>query len=79
MFTISANLGNCGKLKILKEICGTKKISFFKVSDGVIVNTKNGVVKGRVDYSLRNISFYSYLDIPYAKAPVGDLRFSVSI
>lgn len=45
----------------------------------MIVQTKNGKIRG-----IENISpigakkYHSFLGIPYAKPPIGDLRFSVS-
>lgn len=44
-----------------------------------IIDTKNGQVRGRRETSLRNkVNFYSFRGIPYAKPPLGDLRFKVS-
>ncbi|XP_057652549.1 juvenile hormone esterase-like [Diorhabda carinulata] len=41
----------------------------------ILVTTPNGVVQGRQEYSQRGISFYAFQQIPYAKPPVGNLRF----
>ncbi|XP_031636633.1 esterase B1-like [Contarinia nasturtii] len=41
-----------------------------------IVKTKNGAVRGISDTTMmKNVSFYSFKGIPYAKAPIGELRF----
>lgn len=43
-----------------------------------IVKTLNGQVRGvRKTTLLKEIPFYSFKGIPYAKPPVGDLRFKV--
>lgn len=39
-----------------------------------IVMTSNGPVKGVIEY-YDNITLYSFLGIPYARPPIGDLRF----
>uniref|UniRef100_A0A6P7G3Q6 Esterase-5B-like n=1 Tax=Diabrotica virgifera virgifera TaxID=50390 RepID=A0A6P7G3Q6_DIAVI len=44
----------------------------------VIVTTPNGKIRGRQEYSQRKISFYAFQQIPFAKPPVGSLRFKVS-
>lgn len=44
----------------------------------VIVETKLGKVAGkRVDSIIPNEKYYSFLGIPYAEPPVGELRFKV--
>lgn len=44
-----------------------------------IVETKNGQVRGiRKTTLLKNIPFYSFKGIPYAKPPIGELRFKVN-
>lgn len=44
-----------------------------------VVETKSGQVRGIRETSfLKNVDFYSFRGIPYAEAPVGELRFKVS-
>lgn len=40
-----------------------------------VVNTENGPVQGRQDYSRNGNKYFSYLSLPFAKPPVGSLRF----
>lgn len=37
-----------------------------------------GVIKGRVSKDYKGGKFLSFQGIPYAKPPIGDLRFKVS-
>lgn len=47
--------------------------------DDLIVTTSLGKVEGKqVDSILPNEKYYAFLGIPYAKPPVGELRFMVS-
>ncbi|KAG5868565.1 hypothetical protein JTB14_013963 [Gonioctena quinquepunctata] len=41
----------------------------------ILVTTPNGMIRGGQEYSERGISFYAFQGIPYAKPPVGELRF----
>ncbi|CAG9824761.1 unnamed protein product [Phaedon cochleariae] len=46
------------------------------VNAEVLVTIPNkGTIRGRKEYSLRKISFYAYQEIPFAKPPLGELRF----
>lgn len=49
-----------------------------QVEDYPIANTTNGLVQGRLHYTLfyRN-PYYAYKGIPFGKPPVGELRFKV--
>lgn len=43
-----------------------------------IIETNNGLVRGRRNETLLNkVSYYSFKGIPYAKPPIGHLRFKV--
>ncbi|XP_058807483.1 juvenile hormone esterase-like [Phymastichus coffea] len=41
----------------------------------LIVQTQNGQVRGGIRHSIEGYDYYSFLGIPYAKPPIGDLRF----
>lgn len=46
-----------------------------KYTSGVVVSTSFGDVNGTVQYSRDGRLFYGFLGLPYAKPPVGELRF----
>lgn len=48
------------------------------MSDTLIVHTNSGPVRGGRHNGTKGTTYYSFLAIPYAKAPVGELRFKVS-
>lgn len=50
----------------------------FLFKDGIIATTEQGNVLGSVRVNRKGGKFYSFTSIPYAKPPVGDLRFMVS-
>lgn len=42
------------------------------------IEMHDGIVRGRLNYTLfRNVSYYSFLGIPYAEKPINGLRFKV--
>lgn len=43
----------------------------------IVVKTKSGLVKGFKIVSNFDYSYFNFIGIPYAKPPVGDLRFMV--
>ncbi|KAJ8919908.1 hypothetical protein NQ315_006437 [Exocentrus adspersus] len=45
------------------------------VAEDILVTIPNGQVQGRKEVSARNATFYAFQQIPYAKPPVGKLRF----
>lgn len=45
----------------------------------VIVRIKSGQVKGYKIASSYNYQYYNFLGIPYAKPPIGELRFKVCV
>lgn len=55
-------------------------ISSIAADEYKVVETNNGQVRGlRKTTLLKNITFYSFKGIPYAKPPVDELRFKVNI
>lgn len=49
----------------------------FRVSETIIVSTKSGPVKGYKMGSNFNFQYLNFFGIPYAKPPIGELRFKV--
>lgn len=45
----------------------------------IIVGTTKGPVKGIRKTSILGTDFYRFRGIPYAKAPIGELRFKVLV
>lgn len=45
--------------------------------NGVILDTKQGLLKGETLLSRDGRAFYAFYKIPYAEPPLGDLRFKV--
>lgn len=43
-----------------------------------IVQVEEGKLRGKISVDYKGGQFYSFQGIPYAKPPVGDLRFKVS-
>ena len=46
--------------------------------DDPVVETRYGKIRGKWLWSRRNLPIGSFIGIPYAKPPVGDLRFEVT-
>lgn len=44
-----------------------------------VVTVREGKVKGRIASDFDGNDFYSFQGIPYAKPPLGKLRFKVSL
>lgn len=44
-----------------------------------MTTVKNGQLKGLVGSNLDGKPFFKFLGIPYAKPPIDDLRFQVSV
>lgn len=42
-----------------------------------VVTIQEGQIKGMISEDVRGGKFYSFMGIPYAKPPLGDLRFKV--
>lgn len=59
---------------ILATVVTASTFDFYK-----IIETKSGRIRGKLDSTIiQNKSFYSFRGIPYAKKPIGALRFKVS-
>ncbi|XP_044740780.1 juvenile hormone esterase-like [Chrysoperla carnea] len=61
----------------LTTICLIVGINAFPKLDGesVIAETKQGKLRGRIDLNYWNEPFFTFEGVPYAKPPVGELRF----
>lgn len=44
---------------------------------GPVVKTKDGLLRGKAAFTGEGTRYWSFQGIPYAKPPVGDLRFKV--
>jgi carboxylesterase type B len=42
------------------------------------VHLPDGIIRGKQSTTNRNRTFYSFLKVPYASPPIGDLRFKVN-
>lgn len=61
-------------LKSLSNHCVVNRLDEYKV-----VNTEYGLVRGKLNTTfLEAKPYYYFKGIPYAKAPIGELRFKVS-
>ena len=49
---------------------------FFTGKSGIYTETKLGTIKGRLAKSPQGTDVEEYLGIPFAKPPVGELRYS---
>lgn len=47
------------------------------MADDILVTIPDGTLRGRQEYSLRDIWFYAFQQIPYGKPPTKNLRFKV--
>lgn len=61
----------------LDEISADEADTFADINSPPIVTIKNGSIQGQMRLAGLTKPVYRYLSIPYAKAPVGDLRFEV--
>lgn len=44
-----------------------------------IIELSDGKLQGTIKKNYKDEDFYAFLGIPFAKPPVGDLRFKVSV
>lgn len=62
------------------SVCIVGMFASILVPDHKTVQTKDGYVRGvRNKTLIKGIDFYSFKGIRYGQAPVGDLRFKVSV
>ena len=52
-------------------------ITLIRYKDAVEVTIEQGTLRGSIFLSRNNTEYYGFLGIPFAKPPVGDLRFKV--
>lgn len=57
---------------LVAAVCGSSE-------ERLVVETEDGSISGVREYSTKGRAYYSFLSIPYAKPPVGELRFQVSM
>lgn len=72
----------CKQLLILLSVtyCGVNGAPKSQFDESPTVKTKSGELLGKISTTLLDKrKFYSFQGIPYAKAPIGQLRFRVSI
>ncbi|XP_065226484.1 juvenile hormone esterase-like isoform X1 [Planococcus citri] len=50
-------------------------VLFVNLTNGILLTTKQGILKGEVSKSRSGRTFYTFYGIPYAEPPVGKLRF----
>ncbi|CAL7935529.1 unnamed protein product [Xylocopa violacea] len=51
-------------------------VFFIRCNDGLVVQTKNGALRGTINSTIWNsIEYSSFRGIPYAEPPLGELRF----
>ena len=70
-----------GKLVLLLAVtvAGIAYYSVYPVEYGQTIKTKYGWVRGIVGTSRDGRKYQSWLGVPYARAPVGELRFVVNM
>ena len=59
---------------IIVKICLCLVVQTFHNSNGVVIPTKYGDVRG-----VQTDNGYAFLGVPYAAPPVGDLRYNQSL
>lgn len=52
--------------------------TFVNYGESILVETKQGKVRGQTEISRSGRNFYAFYGIPYAEPPVGELRLEVS-
>ncbi|KAK9875471.1 hypothetical protein WA026_007863 [Henosepilachna vigintioctopunctata] len=74
-----------GRLLILRlshqntgAVGSLRRISNYRNTMEPVIECKLGRLRGKISESCLGGQYYSFQGIPYAKAPVGNLRFKVS-
>lgn len=66
-------------LTLLMVVVGGVSAASSESQMAPLVETREGVISGVVEESVKGTStFYAYYSVPYAKPPVGNLRFKVT-
>uniref|UniRef100_A0AAR5PZ01 Carboxylesterase type B domain-containing protein n=1 Tax=Dendroctonus ponderosae TaxID=77166 RepID=A0AAR5PZ01_DENPD len=65
------------KILLILMLCLGYQISVATCEETVEITIPDGTIRGQVNSTVReNVTFYSFRGIPYAKPPVGNLRFA---
>ncbi|ERL91224.1 hypothetical protein D910_08561 [Dendroctonus ponderosae] len=65
------------KILLILMLCLGYQISLATCEETVEITIPDGTIRGQVNNTVReNVTFYSFRGIPYAKPPVGNLRFA---
>uniref|UniRef100_A0A0P4WCJ5 Carboxylic ester hydrolase n=1 Tax=Scylla olivacea TaxID=85551 RepID=A0A0P4WCJ5_SCYOL len=70
----SSEMGHLNVVVVVAMLTGCVMASQ-SVGDQLVVSTEDGKISGFREYSTKGRAFYSFQGIPYAKPPVGQLRF----
>lgn len=65
--------------RLIRNYYGLRSFHVSKPLKNIVVDTQQGKLRGSTGQNYYGGVFYKFLGIPYAKAPVGDLRFKVNI
>ncbi|XP_069944782.1 cholinesterase 1 isoform X2 [Cherax quadricarinatus] len=64
-----------GRMKVLATIVLALSAAVVALQEAPFVMTEGGMISGLIQRSTRSRTFYSYYNIPFAKPPLGHLRF----
>ncbi|XP_063911820.1 esterase 6-like [Zophobas morio] len=54
-------------------------LSLLALGESVIVELPHGKIQGKQSLTFNNKTFYSFVKVPYASPPVGELRFKAPV